>query len=457
MKAPHHFVHTQPTAAIIVGLVALHACTAAAEMPESYHKLWNDPTVAERIDRNIEKYRKADATIEVVDADGRAIADASLEVRQQTHAFLFGCNAFVLGQLGTPEANRKYEEAFVRLFNFASVPFYWAGTEPAQGELRYAEGSRDIWRRPPPDRFLPWAEKNGITLKGHPLLWHAHNPPWIPKDAATLKQLYQKRFAEIAERYGKKIPIWDVVNESLVCPPAYPLYTPDRDYVRWAFDDAVPRFPKTNIMMINEVTSFNFAPASNRYFDQIKGLVAGGADVRGIGFQYHYFRREAMDKYLFSSQCHPGKLLDVYERFGDFNVPLYITEITFPSAGEGGDRLQADVVRDHYRLWFSAPRMAGITWWNLGDGTAVEGENEAKGGLVDEQLEPKPAYAALDRLINDHWKTRLDAKTDARGILRFRGFCGKYNVKVTVDGKTQTFDVELTNDAPVARRLVVTR
>ena len=78
---------------------------------------------------------------------------------------------------------QRYEEAFARLFNFATVPFYWEGTEPARGELRYAEPARDIWRRPPPDRFLPWAAKHGITLKGHPLLWHAYNPPWLPKDA----------------------------------------------------------------------------------------------------------------------------------------------------------------------------------------------------------------------------------------------------------------------------------
>jgi len=77
---------------------------------------------------------------------------------------LFGCNAFVLGQLDSPEKNRKYEEAFVHVFNFATVPFYWAGVEPVEGELRYAEGSRDIWRRPPPDRYIPWAAKNGLTL-----------------------------------------------------------------------------------------------------------------------------------------------------------------------------------------------------------------------------------------------------------------------------------------------------
>lgn len=141
----------------------------------------------------------------------------------------------MLGQLDSPEKNRRYEEAFARFFNFATVPFYRSGTEPYQGELRYAEGSRDIWRCPPPDQFLAWAEKCGITLKGHPLLWHAHNPAWLPKDPEALKILYRKRFKEIPERYAGKITVWNVVSESLVCSPKFPLFPEDRDYVRWAF------------------------------------------------------------------------------------------------------------------------------------------------------------------------------------------------------------------------------
>ena len=40
--------------------------------------------------------------------------------------------------------------------------------------------------------------------------------------------------------------------------------------------------------------------------------------------------------------------------------------------------------------------MAGITWWNLGDGTAVKGENKALGGLIDEKFDPKASYRVLD-------------------------------------------------------------
>jgi len=141
---------------------------AMSATPESYRKQWHDGTLAERIQRNIEKYRKGDAAIEVVDVAGKPISGVRIELKQTGHEFLFGCNAFVLGQLKTDERNRCYEETFAKLFNFATGPFYWEGTEPARGELRYSEGARDIWRRPPPDRFLPFAARHGITVKGHP-------------------------------------------------------------------------------------------------------------------------------------------------------------------------------------------------------------------------------------------------------------------------------------------------
>jgi len=414
--------------------LSLLAMTAQAATPEAYRSCWRDPALNERIERNIEKYRKGDATIEVLDAAGKPVSGAKVELRQTGHEFLFGCNAFVLGQLEKKE--RRYEEAFAKIFNFATVPFYWEGTEPTQGELRYSEPARDMWRRPPPDRFLPWAAKNNITLKGHPLLWHAYNPPWLPKDADQLRSLYQKRFREIASRYAGKINIFDVVNESLVCSKSYPLLTPDRDYVRWAFAEAAPLFPEKTTLMINEITEYNFKPyETNPYVAQIKKLLSQGAKIRGIGLQYHFFRREKVDAYLADSKCDPGKLLDLYEKFTEFNLPLYITEITFPSAGKDGDKLQAEVVSDHYRLWFAAPKMAGITWWNLGDGTAVKGENEAKGGLLDAEFKPKAAYRALDQFINKQWKTHAEVKTDAQGRAQFRGFHGTYRYVARVGGK----------------------
>ena len=431
---------------------------AGAGLPENYLRRWDDPAVQKRMDDGIERNRKSDAVLRIVGPDGRPVAGAGVKITQKSHAFLFGCNIFVLGQM--KEKNKAYEEAFLKLFNFATVPFYWAGTEPEQGKLRLAEGSSYFWRRPPPDRAVAFGKEHGLTLKGHPLLWHAHNPEWLPKDPGELKRLYHKRFREIADRYAKDIPIWDGVNESLVCPSHYPLFSAenrnDPPYVPWAFTEEQKVFRPENLLILNDVTSFN-RPANdtNRFYRQCTRLLESGVPIEGIGFQFHYFSRKSLDGYLGGDRCDPATLLDTYELFAKLGLPLWVTEITIGSAGDDGLAIQARVVRDIYRLWFAAPKMAGITWWNLGDGTAHGNEGRAGGGLTDVDLNPKPAYKALDQRINHDWKTNLETKSDARGNVTFRGFHGSYEIRVTAGGKTKTFEMTVGANGPVKETLTM--
>jgi len=434
--------------------------SADAELRENYLNRWDDPAIQTRIDNGIDEHRKSDATLTIVDSGGRPIADASVTITQKSHAFLFGCNIFVLGQM--KEKNEAYEDAFLKLFNFATAPFYWDDLEPEDGEPRFAEGSPDIWRRPPPDRVVAFAKRHGLTLKGHPLLWHSgpHNPRWMPKDPNELKERYMRRFAELAERYAKDVSIWDGVNESLVCSPDYPLFSAaNRDhppYVAWAFTEQQKLFRPENQLMINDVTEFSWtANESNRYYRQCSQLLEDGIPIEGIGFQFHFFDRSSLDDYLSGDHCDPGALLDTYEMFAKLGLPLWVTEITIGSAGDGGAAIQARVVRDMYRLWFASPRMAGITWWNLGDGTAHGDEGVAGGGLADHDFKPKPAYEVLNQLINHDWKTNLEAKSNADGCAKFRGFHGCYEIRVTANGNTKIFEVTVSANGPVNATLTM--
>lgn len=444
--------------AVVSTLLPTFGEIARAELPENYVTRWDDPAVQKRIDEGIEKHRKSDAALTIIDPQGQPIAGAEVTIKQKSHEFLFGCNIFVLGQM--KEKNQAYEEAFLKLFNFATAAFYWDDLEPKPGELRFTEGSRYIWRRPPPDRVVAFGKKHGLTLKGHPLLWHNrnHNPSWMPRNPNELKQRYIKRFGEIAERYAADIPIWDGVNESLVCSADFPLYSAGarthQPYVPWAFTEQQKVFRPENHLMINDVTSFNLPPNdTNRYYRQCKQLLDNGIGIEGIGFQFHFFNRKSLDGYLNSHRCDPNMLLDTYELFASFGLPLWITEITVGSAGDDGLNIQRRVVRDIYRLWFAAPKMAGITWWNLGDGTAYGNEGQAGGGLTDRDFRPKPAYKALDQLINHDWKTNLDVKSTTDGQVKFRGFHGNYHVEVSADGKTKVFDVTLRSGAPTKATL----
>src|SRR5207237_9244354 len=74
--------------------------------------------------------------------------------------------------------------------------------------------------------------------------------------------------------------------------------------------------------------------------------------------------------------------------------------------------------------------VAAIVMWNLWDGSAWL----ARGGIIEQNLQPKPAYEALRELITHEWSTDLTIKTNARGEALGRGFYGTYEVTVTAPG-----------------------
>jgi GH35 family endo-1,4-beta-xylanase len=443
-------------AATLTTVFALACGLARAELPEAYRKLWDDPALVKQIDDSTERCRKADAVVEVVDAQGNPVRDAKVKAEQRTHEFLFGCNLFVLGQLDTPELNRKYEEAFARLFNFATLPFYWGDLERQQGKPRFAEGSAHIWRRPPPDRLVAWCKAHGVTPKGHALMYakNMFMPDWTARnDPKAFLEQARKHIAEITERYGRDVAVWDVVNEEIprLASPGQWHAVPD-DYLPWCFEEAGRLVPKNAKLLLNDGTSQAHVTTA-QYETLLKGLLARGLRLEGIGIQFHVSR----DGLLSGKQYPPAQLTAVYERLGQLGLPLYITEITVPGTGERGPELQAAVVANLYRLWFSTPRMAGVTWWNLGDGTAYRDENKALGGLLDKDMNPKPAYQALDKLINHDWKTQTAGTTGADGRFAFRGFKGRYLVTVESPAGSQEFQIDVTSEAGKTHKLVLAK
>jgi endo-1,4-beta-xylanase len=433
----------------LMTLAAGAACAQSAE----YLRLWNDPEVRQRIDAGIRANRMGWATVEFRDAADRGVGDVEVRLELVRHDFLFGCNIFLLG--GYPEAgkNRAYEERFLQLFNYASAPFYWSDLEPEQGQPRFDVSSKPVYRRPPPDAVLAFTEQHGLRVKGHPLIWHQWLPDWLPGDASGVERLARKRIGEIAARYGKRIDFWDVVNEPLERPPQAVL---PRDYVWWTFQEADRAFPTGSTLILNEVTNHwsGFHQEDSAFYLLIDRLRRRGARLGALGFQFHLFSEALHRDVLGGKALRPLDMYAVLDRYADFQLPIHITEITIPTlpddaAGRAG---QAELVRNFYRLWFSHPQVEAITWWNLSDGSAVPTEIRWHGGLLDEAMQPKPSFDALEQLIHGEWQTRLTTRSD-EPTLRFQGFYGAYRITASHAGKTVTETVHLSKGG--ANRYVV--
>ncbi len=99
----------------------------------------DDPQIAAQKERAvvaatgpaIDKNRKSDAVVRVVDSTGQPVKEARITVTQTGHEFLFGCNIYGFDQTRNPSFNAAYKKRFAELFNYATVGFYWRCTKPS--------------------------------------------------------------------------------------------------------------------------------------------------------------------------------------------------------------------------------------------------------------------------------------------------------------------------------------
>jgi len=487
-------------------------------MSDKYWSIWNDEAQA-KIDADIEKYRKADATVEVAAPDG-----AEVKVEQVGHAFYFGAHIFNFNQLGKKEWNDRYKELYGTLFNSATVAFYWRTLEQYPYAPRFEERYEDTeeywnreyerdpkavaykphWRRPAPDPVISFLKTRRLRIHGHPLVWGNnawHTPTWLWDDfcpesekraleAATgvklpvrdikqpictkdmrndpkerwwngaweeiyaklseeeiaalvptyikaINDIYERRVREIGERYGSRIDSWDVVNESATDfdrfgrktvrgkPFDKSLYGPmPADYAYKSFLWAQKYLSPKAMFTIND---YNMGP----FFEQVDDLLRNGARIDVVGSQMHLFNpAESVNIARGEGPAHlrPAAVAERFRVLSQANRPIHLSEITItaPDNSQRGQMVQAIIMRNLYRAWFSVEKMNGITWWNVVDGCGAPGEPSIS-GIFTRDMQPKTAYFAMDDLVNREWKTKTTAKA-AGGKVSFRGFKGRYRL-----------------------------
>ena len=401
--------------------------------------------VEERIDMDIKRHRMGWGRFVLTGEDGNPVPGAKIRLKQTDHEFMFGCNLFKLGDFETEKENAAYEKHFRKVFNNATIAFYWDTLEPVPGELRYEKGCRHISRRPPTDVAVDWCLENNIRPKGHWMFCDNLVPSWLPKSPREMMVFLEKRIASLAERYGEKVTIWDAVNEAFSNNRWFTKHiswtvTP-QDYVYEIFKLAEKYFPNYTELCYNDgnwVSYIPYARDNSPVYLLAKNLQLRGARLGGLGIQYHMFGR--LEDFVTDLQARryfdPYYHFKVLDQYGMLNIPIHMTETSFPTFGElprkKAEKLQADMLHYFYRLWFSIPNMKSIVLWNFADNTAFGDENRFQAGIIDKNLNPKPAYMELDRLIHEEWHTETMVETDADGIADWNGFYGKYDVEIMV-------------------------
>ena len=410
----------------------------------------------ERVELDIKRNRMGWCTVFLKNSSGAPVEHCEIKVRQKTHDFKFGCNAFKLGNFAEQEKNDAYEEYFKRVFNEAVVPFLWDSTEPEQGKFRFAADSAPMDRRPPVDLVIDWCEQNRITPKGHWMFCDNFVPRWLPRDSREVMILVEKRISELAERYGSRVRKWDVVNESFTYHPRKSPVIGDApvpdDYVREIFKMAEKYFPVSSEFIYNDgtdITFRSFAHDSSPMFLLADRLLKRGVKLDGLGLQFHlYGALEDAIRMEVKSFFDPAHILQVLDQLGKLHLPLHISEIsltTYPELPRDlAEEIQAQLLRNFYRLWFSQKNCESIVYWNLCDKTAFGGESRYDACLIDADFQEKPSYRTLDQLVNREWHTETAIVTDENGEASWNGFYGEYELEFS--GEIQTLGLTPRSD-----------
>jgi beta-xylosidase len=400
------------------------------------------------------RHRIGEVTVTVLGPDGRPLADSVVTVEQRRHAFAFGNIGFDLVPLiGGPDPDGaqdvesfggaahldldRFADLWLNLFNTATLPFYWGRYEPHRG-------SPDVRRL---TKTAQWLAKRGVVVKGHPLVWHTVQPPWLlDLSLDEVERLQRARIRDLVSGFAGLIDAWDAINEAVIMPVfengdnAITRLARARGrifMVRMAFEEARAANP-TAVLLLNDFD------LSSAYECLIEGVLEAGITIDAIGLQTHMHQGYRGEEYM-------SRTLDRFARFG---LPLHMTETSivsghlmppdindlndyqipdWPTTPDGEARQADDIVR-HYRSLVRHPAVQSINYWGLTDDGAWLG---APIGLVRSDGSPKPSYTALEGLIKGEWWLPPSAmRTDADGRITVRGFLGDYAV-TTTDGQAE--------------------
>ena len=406
-----------------------------------------DPDAAWRkvaLDR-IQRQRKADMLVTVVDSGGQPVPGARVHVAMQRHAFGFGCavNSELLGAVEaefplkhkrgaelTWEDARRYRQTVSRYFNQAT---FESALRPAVWHLMQSDSPEGSRRRTTLiEGSLPWLRRHDIVARGHYLGWapmdfNAIEKPFVGNPKAHRKWLWG-HMADILGETGETVGEWDTINHIV----GWGKHTYEQEYQSpQVYADILAearRLAPHAVHTINEGKVLPDGYKREPYLRVIRELNERGQAPDSVGFMAHFG---------LTTLTPPEELLDVYGAFAKVAPRLQLTELDVDVGDD--EELQADYLRDVLIASFSHPSFVAINQWGFWE--SAHWKPQAALWRSDWTL--KPAGKVFTDLVCRQWWTDESLVTDHRGECRLRGFLGTYYVTVEHGGLQSTAEVSL--------------
>jgi endo-1,4-beta-xylanase len=258
--------------------------------------------------------------------------------------------------------------------------------------LMHPERDRYDWKGG--DRLVDF----GLPVRGHTLVWWNQLPDWVQQTPAKeLRQVVREHVRAVTGHFRGKVGVWDVVNE--------PLDEQGRlrddlfarrigpDWVADAFRTAKVGDPGAKLYL-NETAADGIGPKSDGLYRLVRGLLADGVPIDGVGLQAHFTLGDP-----------PSGFRENLERFEALGIEVAVTELDVAlelPADAAKLRKQAEVYAEVGRTC-RAVGCASLAVWGFTDRHSwIPATQPGRGAatLLDDELRPKPAFAALQRALH---------------------------------------------------------
>ncbi|MFY7863978.1 endo-1,4-beta-xylanase [Roseateles sp.] len=377
----------------------------------------------------IERLRKGDMEVQVVDAKGRPVKGAEVSLRMKRHAFNWGTavqSSWILDQHSADA--EKYREVLSKYFNQAVY----------ENELKtkYWEPTRGAGAK----RANVWLRERGFNIRAHVMVW----PSWrqTPPLAAFKEQpeaLRAKILGDIATQTSalrNEFDQWDVLNEPFANHNVQDMLGYAEE-VAW-FKAAREGAPGVKLFL-NDYTLFQGkgeGSPSQAFFNNVKRLKEQGAPIDAVGEQGHIGGTPPSIDYV----------LERLDFMGSLGLPIQITEFDINSTD---DEFKARYLDDFMTAVFSHPSTIGFVQWGFWAGLHWF----PHAALWDENWNLRAHGKTYIERVTKTWWTDVELRSNSAGQVRQRGFLGDYEVTVRLRGKTVSKTVSL--QAGQAMRLKV--
>jgi len=355
----------------------------------------------------------------------RTTPGAKISVEQMRHEFWFGATlpTGIFTGRASPEDIAKFKEIFTSNFNAGVIEnsFKWLEMERERGQVNFSVV----------DNMLAWADKEGISLRGHCIFWGIPNrvQPWVQAlGDDEMRMVLQQRARTVGARYRDRFAEYDLNNEMIHANYYEQRLGPEitKQMALWVKDGD----PNAKLF-VNDYDILTGRRLDD-YVKDIRRLLDMGTPIAGIGVQGH----------LHGDTFDPVALQQALDELAKFKLPIRVTEFNMPgqrSKFYQGDRkaqmtpeeeqAKAESLKQYFRICFAHPAVTGIMMWGFWEGANWIPQSS----LYKRDWTPTPGAEAYRDLVLNKWWTRWTGTANSQGQATVPAFYGKH--RVTVNGK----------------------